>query len=117
MKNPVVLASEITLVILVIAVVVVGFVKFGSGGETSEVVKNEIRFSQYSNAARSYRARNYGYEGVCHAVGLPDSTVCIDSRKEYRMEETLDSGGFVCADSSGFVGVTEESGSERFSCL
>lgn len=116
MKKKFVILFEGLVAILLIAVFVFVVRLLVVGDESTHLLKAETRFIQYTLSAKQYHSKNFSYEGLCQEIGLPSDVVCADSENEYRMEITLDSLGYYCADSSGFKGKTEVSSELRFSC-
>lgn len=103
------------LAVLILAAVVVGGLVLKVQLHTDDV-EAEARFSRIMTSAELYYRRIGYYEGVCADVGVPSRFNCSDEEMAFAVETKLDSGEYLCGDSSGFSGLMPNSKGNSSKC-
>ena len=100
-----ILQALIFLVVVGIAALAI-FYFFGSGNVNNDGADaaNKAKIERLRASAGIYFDRLQFYDGVCSDIGVPGGFECNNNEQAYAVSVRLNSGGFYCADSTGFVG-------------
>jgi len=102
-----VVQGVIFLVVIVVAAFAIYYF-FGSGNVNNDGADaaDKAKVERLRASARIYFDRLQFYDGVCSDIGVPNGFECNNNEQAYAVSVSLNSGGFYCADSTGFVGRT-----------
>ena len=93
----------VLLLILAGAATVVGWLVLGSNVDLTDAEKTAKLNRLVTSASIYYSRLNY-YEGVCGDIGVPQGFACNESDNAYAVAVQLESGKYLCGDSTGFNG-------------
>ncbi len=94
------------LVLLVVAAVVFGVRYLLENRPIRQEIRTSLA-SQYQQIAEQYKRRMGDYEGMCTELAARDRVQCQSTATQYRIFVATQTGGYLCADSSGFDGTVD----------
>ncbi|MEX0912948.1 MAG: hypothetical protein WDZ56_00295 [Candidatus Paceibacterota bacterium] len=75
----------------------------------TEDAKKHAEMVRLQASAKNYYSRLQFYDGICSDIGIPVGWRCHSFEAAYAIEIGLKEGGFLCLDSSGYLGQSLQS--------